>query len=399
MGMRVSTNVTALAAHRHLARTDGALSRSLERLSSGHRVNRAADDAAGLGISQGLRAQIGGMTRAVRNTQDGISLVQTAEGALAETTALLQRMRDLAVQAANDGSLDGRASRAVQGEVDQLKAELDRIAGTTTFHGRPLLDGTYRGTFQVGANVGETLTVVIGPSRQGMGVAGLGLSGVDVTGPSGAALAATVTPAVSDAEGTPSAGRLALAGDFTTAGIHPASFRGLSGTLSYAGRTFDLASVDYTGAVTATDHITALNLAAYPVLGTTGYPFVGTGSALYFTGDTPGPGSTAADAAALTPAYTARTGAGGALPVIDAAISRVSSLRADLGAIQNRMEHTIARLGVSIENTTASESRIRDTDMAAEMTVFARDQVRSQAGTAMLAQANQTPRTILELLG
>ncbi|NIH70194.1 flagellin N-terminal helical domain-containing protein [Modestobacter marinus] len=395
----MATNTSAMAAHRHLARTDGALHRSLERLSSGHRVNRAADDAAGLGISEGLRAQIGGMARAVRNTQDGISLVQTAEGALAETTALLQRMRDLAVQAANDGGLDAHATRAIQGEVDQLKAELDRIAGTTTFNGRRLLDGTYRGTFQVGADVGETLTVVIGSAADGVDVAGLGLSGVDVSDPSGAAPTATVTPAVSDAEGTPSAGRLALAGDFTTTGSYAAGFRGLSGTISYAGRTFDLASVDYTGAVTATDHITALNLAARPALGTATYPFVGTGSALYFTGDVPAPASTAADAVALTPAYTARTGPGGALPVIDAALSRVSSLRADLGAVQNRMEHTIARLGVSIENTTAAESRIRDTDMAAEMTVFARNQVLSQAGTAMLAQANQTPRAVLELLG
>lgn len=399
MGMSVASNVPALAAHRTLAQTTGAMNRSLERLSSGHRVNRAADDAAGLGISEGLRAQIGGMARAVRNTQDGISVLQTAEGALHESTALLQRMRDLAVQAANDGGLDGEAERSIQLEVDQLKSELDRIAGTTTFNGRPLLDGTYRGTFQVGADVGDTITVVIGSAVQGMDVSGLGLTGVDVTATSGPALTATVTPAVSDAEGTPAAGRLALAGDFTTPGVYADSFRNLSGTISYDGRTLDLGSVDYTGAVTATDFITAINLAARPVLGTTGYPLVGTATALQVTGDVPAPGSTAADAVALTPTHTARTGASGALSLIDAAISRVSSLRADLGALQNRMEHTIARLGVSLENTTAAESRIRDTDMAAEMTVFARNQVLSQAGTAMLAQANQTPQSILKLLG
>jgi flagellin len=396
MGMSVVTNVSALGAHRSLSRSSDSMTRSLERLSSGLRINRAADDAAGLAISVALRSQVTGLAQAVRNTQDGISLVRTADGALDAATSLLQRMRDLSVQAANDGGLDTTAKAAVQTEVGQLKDELSRIAASTTFNGTKLLDGNYRGTFQVGANVGETVTVIIGLPGQGLDVEGLGLSSVDVT--RAGSLTATVTPAISDAEGTPTAGRLSLAGDFTTAGAYATSFAGLTGSISYNGKTFDLDSVDYAGAVTATDYIDKVNFAAQPVLGTTGYPFVGTATALVFTGDTPAVGSTAPDAVALTPTYAGRTGASTAITVIDGAIDQVSSIRAYLGAIENRFEHTISRLNVTMENTTASVSRIQDTDMASEMTAFSRHQILSQAGTAMLSQANQSQKTILQLL-
>ncbi|PZA21822.1 flagellin [Modestobacter versicolor] len=391
--MRIATNIAALAAHRSVSYTDRAMTRSIETLSSGYRVNRAADDAAGLAISEALRSQIGGMTRAVRNTQDGISVVQTAEGALGATTAVLQRMRDLAVQAANDGGLDSAARVGIQTEVDQLKAEVDRIAHTTSFNGRDLLDGTYAGLFQVGANEGETITVRIGTRDQGLDVPGLQLAPVDLR--DAADLPTTVDAAVSAADGTPTAGRLSVAGDFSQAD----SYTAMKGSIVYAGRTFDLDSVDYSGAVTAQQHLDALNTAALAALGTSGYPFMATSGELVFAGDTPSGTSTAADAAALTPSYVGRTGAAGALPVIDRALGRVSSTRADLGAVQNRMEHTLARLNVSIENTAAAESRIRDADMAQEMTTFTRNQVMTQAGTAMLAQANQTPRAVLELLG
>jgi flagellin len=397
MGMGVVTNVSALTAHRTLAQTDRATSRSLERLSSGYRINRAADDAAGLAISEGLRAQVGGMTRAVRNSQDGISVVQTAEGALGETTAVLQRMRDLAVQAANAGALGAVGTAAVQTEVDQLRRELDRIAATTSFNGRPLLDGSFLGTFQVGANVGETLTLSLGRPGYGMDTVGLGVDSVDVTRT--VSLPTTQARAVSAAEGTPAPGRLSIAGDFVTPGAYPASFAALAGTVSYGGRSFDLASVDYTGATTATDHISRLDTAAIAALGTSFVPFVGTASELVFSAPTPGAGSSAADAAAMTPSYRGASGAVGAIPLIDEAIARVSTTRAELGAAQNRLEHTIARLTVSIENTTAAESRIRDADMAAEMTTFTRNQVMTQAGTAMLAQATRTPQSLLKLLG
>src|SRR5947209_11985258 len=155
VGLSVNTNIAAMNAYRNLSGTQDAMSKSLERLSSGYRINRAADDAAGLAISEGLRSQIGGLTQAVRNTQDGTSVVQTAEGALNESTSILQRMRDLSVQAANTGSLSTTATSSIQKEIVQLKQELDRIAKTTNFNGTNLLDGTYNTVFQVGANAGQ----------------------------------------------------------------------------------------------------------------------------------------------------------------------------------------------------------------------------------------------------
>ncbi|MFB9640596.1 flagellin N-terminal helical domain-containing protein, partial [Streptomyces spiralis] len=155
MGMRINQNIGAMNAYRNLSVTDNQMSKSLEKLSSGFRINRAADDAAGLSISEGLRSQVGGLKVAVRNAQDGVSVVQTAEGALTETHSILQRMRDLAVQASNGGSQNADAQKAANLEFSQLTDELDRIAGNTTFGTQKLLDGTYNGTFQIGANSGR----------------------------------------------------------------------------------------------------------------------------------------------------------------------------------------------------------------------------------------------------
>jgi flagellin len=271
MGLSVQTNVAAMNAYRNLSTSNDAMATSLERLSSGYRINRAADDAAGLAISEGLRSQIGGLTQAVRNTQDGISVVQTAEGALDETTSILQRMRDLAVQASNGGALNSAAKDNIQKEVLQLQSELTRISDTTNFNGTKLLQGDYAGSFQVGADAGQTIEVTIGD----MSATGLAVDTVDV--------------------------------------------------------------------------------------GSTGDP-------------------------------------SGAITAIDDAIALVSAQRADLGAFQNRFDHTINNLNVAIENTTASESRIRDTDMASEMTSYTSNQVLVQAGTAMLSQANSSTQSILKLL-
>jgi len=273
MGLRVNQNIAAFNAYRNLNITDGQMSKSLEKLSSGFRINRAADDAAGLAISEGLRAQIGGLKVAVRNAQDGVSVVQTAEGALTETHSILQRMRDLAVQAANEGSLDTNAQAAANSEYQQLALELDDISSKTSFNGVKLLDGTFNKGFQVGAYASETLTV-----------------------------------------------NLATANDSATL---------LGGAVG-----------DLTNATNATAAITAT----------------------------------------------------------DAAIATVSSTRATLGATQNRFEHKVNNLNVAVENLSASESRIRDTDMALEMVSFTRAQILSQAGTAMLAQANQAPQSVLQLL-
>ncbi len=397
--MRVDTNLAALNTRRVLVRHDQATERSLERLSSGLRINRAADDAAGLGISEGLRSQVGGMRQAVRNAREGIDLVRTAEGALGETASLLRRMRDLTVQAANDGALDDSAKGAIQAEIGQLSAEVTRIATTTAFNGRPLLDGTYRDTFQVGADVGETILLVIGGPEDAMDAGGLGVDRVDVTRTgAGPGATATVTPAISDAEGVPTSGRASLAGDFITPGSLEANYRGLTGTISYNGRSFDLAGIDFTGDVTAQDHIDTINVAARAALGTVGMPVVATSLELVFTGDNPGPGSTVADGQRLSMRYAPPVGTERAIRRIDAAIAEVSSVRANLGAIENRLEHTVARLGVAAENTSSSLSRIRDSDVAAEMTALVRHQVLSQAATAMLASANQRPQGVLRLL-
>ena len=272
MGLQINHNIMAMNAYRNLSQTQGDLSKSLEKLSSGLRINRAADDAAGLVVSEKLRSQVSGLGVAVRNAQDGISVVQTAEGALTETTSILQRMRDLAVQANNVGGVDSSAQAAAQTEVDQLAKELDRIATTTKFGSKSLLNGSFTGAagdFLVGSNAGETINV----------------------------------------------------------GIANMSFTGLG-----------------------------------------------------FTG--------------TTLSVTAAT----ALASIDAALGTVGSTRGNLGAVQNRLEHTIANLSVAKENLSASESRIRDTDMADEMTRFTRSNILQQAGTAMLSQANSQSQGVLQLL-
>jgi flagellin-like hook-associated protein FlgL len=428
MGMSVNTNVAALNSYRNLSVTNDQMSKSLERLSSGFRINRAADDAAGLAISEGLRSQIGGMKQAVRNTQDGISVVQTAEGALSTSTSILQRMRDLSVQASNSGSLNDSAKANIQKEVGQLKEELSRISSTTNFNGTKLLDGSYSGVFQVGADSGQSISVAIGAPGKGMDAAGLGVAGVDVTGvgkytaASGGTAAGTVIVSAAAASGTNAVLTFNKEGAATSDTFSGASgsvkgYENLTGTISFGGKTFDLSTVDYsgittTGAAAATDSLAALNKAAKSALGladTAANPFAAaTATTLTFTtplnttGYTDADGAisgSAADLAKATPVFTAGSGATQAIKDIDAALQTVSSLRADLGAKQNRFEHTINNLNVAVENTTASESRIRDTDMAQEMTNFTRTQILTQAGTAMLSQANQASQGILRLLG
>jgi len=421
MGMSVNTNVAAMNAYRNLSQTNDSMSKSLERLSSGFRINKASDDAAGLAISEGLRSQIGGMTQAVRNTQDGTSVVQTAEGALNETTSILQRMRDLSVQASNDGSLNDDAKASIQKEMGQLKSELSRIADTTTFNGTKLLDGRYDNKFQVGANAGETISVKIGSAAS---AEGLKVDGVDVTkkgtydfASTAAAGKAAVTTAAADNAASVLTITAKGSDKFDSTGT-VAAFQGLSGSISFGGKSFDLGSVDYTG-VTATSGtggaLEKLNTAAKAALGLATDPFAApTATTLTFTVSEAVSGFTEASGvpvgsaagtptvqqlAAATPTFAAASGASDAIKAIDAAIKTVSSVRADLGAISNRFEHTVNNLNVAIENTTASESRIRDTDMASEMTKFTRSQVLTQAGTSMLAQANQSTQSILKLLG
>jgi flagellin-like hook-associated protein FlgL len=421
MGLRVNNNIAALNAYRNLAVTDGQMSKSLEKLSSGFRINRAADDAAGLAISEGLRSQIGGLTVAVRNTQDGISVVQTAEGALTETHSILQRMRDLSVQGSNAGGLNSDALSNIQSEISQLKAELNRIAGATTFNGKKLLDGSYQAVFQVGANAGETISVGIGSVGNGMDAAGLKVDGIDVTGVGAYAFQTGTAPAAGKAVVSTAATAAAAAvmtiqeaasgTDFSTGTGTVASYESLSGTIGFAGKTLDLGSVDYSTATDGTTALAALNKAAQSAFGLPAgtNPFAGSATGITFTvpavaiaGYTTASGfalsGSAGDIAKATPTFAAASGADAAIAVLDTAIKKVSTTRADLGAIQNRFDHTINNLNVAVENLTASESRIRDADMAQEMVQFTRNQILSQAGTAMLAQANQASQGVLQLL-
>jgi flagellin len=265
MSLRINSNVEAFNAHRQLVGTSNNAAKSMERLSSGYRINRAADDAAGLAISEKLRGQIRGLSQAQRNAQDGVSLVQTAEGSLNEVHSMLQRVRELAVQYAN-GTLSTSDKAAITAEAAQLQSEIERIGNSADFNGIKLLDGT-GGTisFQVGANDGDIIAVD-------------------------------------------------------------------TATLS-----------DKIGTIDVSD-------------------------------------------------------TGSAISAIDAAIEQVSTLRGSFGAVQNRLEHTLNNLATYQENLTASESRIRDVDMASEMVEFSKNQILQQAGTSMLAQANQAPQAVLSLL-
>jgi flagellin len=396
MALRVNTNIAALNAYRNLSVTDGQMSKSLEKLSSGFRINRAADDAAGLAISEGLRSQIGGLKVAVRNTQDGISVVQTAEGALTETHSILQRMRDLSVQAANDGGLNDDAKANIQSEIGQLKDELTRIAETTNFNGKNLLDGSFSASFQVGANAGESISVAIGSANKGMDAAGLGVDAIDVEAATGGTVASGITAgsaavaASNGPDGVVGGGDDVAAVAATPAEATLTAVTGaetFNGKLTIGANTVDLSAYSTTMDATAVAELeTALGLTAGDITFTAG------------TDTTAATIEISTAATATAPSFDGLSGAEAAIGALDQAIKTVSNTRADLGAVQNRFDHTINNLNVSVENLTASESRIRDADMAQEMVGFTRNQILSQAGTAMLAQANQASQGVLSLL-
>lgn len=396
MSLRINQNIDAMNAYRNLTTTQSSMSKSLEKLSSGFRINRAADDAAGLAISEGLRSQVSGLKVAVRNAQDGVSVVQTAEGALTETHSILQRMRDLSVQASNEGGLNDDAKKNIQDEVDQLKTELTRIADTTEFNGTKLLDGSFKGTFQVGANNTAQDKISVDLVRtNGLSTAGLGLSGLDVTAV--AADATTVATTTAAASGTAGVKTIGAANDYTATNTTVVDeFKDLNGTITVGNKSFDLSSVKYDGVTTAAGALTALQTAANEALGAGSVTIAATTTGLTLTGATV---TGSADAVAKGEVgFTRASGATAAIDLLDTAIKDVSSVRSQLGAVQNRFEHTINNLNVTQENLSASESRIRDTDMAQEMLSYTRSNILSQAGTAMLAQAKSAPQSVLQLL-
>ncbi len=402
MGLRINQNTAAANAYRNLNVSDGQMAKSLEKLSSGFRINRAADDAAGLSISEGMRSQIGGLKVAVRNAQDGISVVQTAEGALTEVHSLLQRARDLSVQSANTGGNDAAARTAASTEVDQIVNEVNRISASTAFGGKNLLDGSQTAgfTFQVGSGTATTDRVTVNIAS--MSAAGLGLTGTGASAAAGTLGGAPVVAGPGTVNLTYNTGAGAnvttsfnvAAGtyDTTTSTGRDALQSALNTGLSSAGLSNDLkAEIVGAGGGTYAVKLSTLGTGAAASISVTSGTSIGAGG-LNLTGGTQtgsGSGSVGAQVAA---------GSTSAISALDTAIGQVSTQRAQLGAVQNRFEHTIANLNVTVENLSASESRIRDTDMAMEMTAYSRTQILTQAGTAMLAQANQSQQGVLQLL-
>ena len=362
--MRIQHNIAALNSYRNLTNNNSAVSKNLEKLSSGYKINRAGDDAAGLAISEKMRAQITGLNTAQKNAQDGVSLVQTAEGALTEVHSMLNRMVELADQSAN-GTYDNAVDRAnLQKEITSLKDEIDRIADSTNFNGINLLDGS----LQKGAKVTVSITGTIG--------------GKAIT---------------KKADGT-----YDLSGTFKA-----------NDTVTIAGKTYTYkATADGTDGETFKDYDT-LKTAADK----NGVTFGGANTTA--TASKAGKeltlqiGDTSADFNQMTVGVndmhtkalgidtidiSTQDGAQKAVDLIKTAINSVSSTRGDLGAIQNRLEHTINNLSVTAENMTAAESRIRDVDMANEMMAYTKNNILVQSSQAMLAQANQIPQGVLQLL-
>jgi flagellin len=378
--MRIQTNINALNSLRQLNVNNTATGKNLEALSSGFRINSAADDAAGLAISEKMRAQISGLEQASSNAEDGISLVQTAEGALSETESILQRMRELAVQASNDTSTDADRSE-MQQEMNQLIDEIDTISTDTEFNTQKLLTGSFTNkTLQIGANEGQEMQVSISAMASGnMGQKTGTSAAVTTTGLDFSSTAATIT--VGDTS-------IVLNEDYT------GDAAGLAERLNAAFQTTENVTVSADGAVINFEGSGTFALDSSAVVN--GFSTTAVTSSTATSGSLI---SSLKDAGLTgTGGIQTQADASSAITSIDNAINTVSGERSKLGAYQNRLEHTINNLDVSSENLTAAESRIRDVDMAKEMTEYTKNNILSQAAQAMLAQANQQPQGILQLL-
>lgn len=467
--MIINHNIAALNTYRMLSANNTAASKSLEKLSSGLRINRAGDDAAGLAISEKMRGQIRGLNQAIRNAQDGISLIQTAEGALNETHAILQRMRELAVQAANDtNTTEDRIE--LQKEVDQLAQELTRIANDTEFNTQKLLNGTFKGTFHIGANKGQNIVLTIARmDAQALNVAGAAGAQFTVTstqGPTteGNRLAGNSTFDVIELDegstvGKATGGELAVKyalrdenGKIVAVSVDGKQYDTIKAQVDLANlssavlnkddgtEAYKFADPVISGQVksnAAGDELTAtatvsteLANGTYTVVGSEHYLVTGSynyglineegqlvavsadGQKWYDVADVADENKTVMETVTAIQTrgtqivvghdgglnISTQASADAAITTIQKAIEFVSGERSKLGAYQNRLEHTINNLGTSAENLTAAESRIRDVDMAKEMMEFTKMSILSQAAQAMLAQANQMPQGVLQLL-
>jgi flagellin len=376
MAQTINTNVASLNAQRNLNRSQGLLNQSLERLSTGLRINSAKDDAAGLAISERFTTQIRGLNQAVRNASDGISLAQTAESALGELTNNLQRIRELAVQSAN-ASNSASDREALDAEVQQRIAEVDRIAKQTNFNGVKVLDGSFgTATFQVGANVGETISVGLTTS---VTAASIGTVNTLTGGAfSNADAAETVNVAFVDADST-ALGNVDITGGMTVQEAVDAINNGnVTGISAFVNESDQIQILSSAGVVTITE---------------TG----GTNNDLGLAGDTAV--ETASATTTLAGVSVSDVSAANfAIARIDSALTDVNGLRGDLGAIQNRFESTIINLQTVSENLAASRGRIQDADFAAETAALTKAQILQQAGISVLSQANAQPQLALSLL-
>ena len=401
--MRIQHNIAALNSYRNLTNNNSAVSKNLEKLSSGYKINRAGDDAAGLAISEKMRAQITGLETAQKNANDGISLVQTAEGALTEVHSMLNRMVELADQSANGTYQDEVDRENLQKEIQSLKDEIDRISESTNFNGIQLLDGSMDGEGTPSATISGTISATLG----------------------------TVTTAATDATG-----------QYTLTFEDVSITEGGMAKVEFGGKTYefevtkfdddasfaekfvaaynqDMLTGTNMGTLTASVQDNVVTFTASQAGDATGITL---GSGTVSAGDAMDPegknltlqiGDTfdpfnqmsvsvkAMDTASLGidgVDISTQAGAQAAVDVIKNAINQVSSTRGDLGAIQNRLEHTINNLSVTTENMTSAESRIRDVDMAEEMMAYTKNNILVQSSQAMLAQANQIPQGVLQLL-
>ena len=390
MAQVINTNTMSLNAQRNLSTSGSSLATTIQRLSSGSRINSAKDDAAGLAISERFGTQIRGTDVAIRNANDGISLAQVAEGSLSEIGNNLQRVRELAVQASN-ATNSASDRKALQAEVTQLVSEIDRVAKQSEFNGTKLLDGSFSSQlFQVGANAGQSIAIdkVVDAKAASLGTstfasgttAALAAAGADGSRITGTVMGVNI-------------GTVELKAGTSTADASKALASAINSKIGEAG-IYAEANADGSMKLTSVKEGKAIATADIALLrsdatGTT-WP-AGSAAAAYSAGT-----ATSANAQSLD--VSTVLGAQQALEVVDKALGAINSTRADLGAIQNRFTSVVANLQTSTENLSASRSRIKDTDFAKETAELTRTQILQQAGTAMLAQANQVPQNVLSLL-
>jgi len=370
--MRINHNISALNAWRQINSTNYSMSKTLERLSSGYRINRAGDDAAGLAISEKMRGQISGLNMAIKNAQDGISLIQTAEGALSEVHSILQRMRELAVQASSDTNTNADRTQLNE-ELQQLIEEVGRIANTTEFNTKILLKGGFGAYVVASTSKIDTQAGVIDITPTGIAPLSVAYK-IDITGTSTTSVTITLRDTANDIQQSVSVTK--PTGTNTT-------------TLNFGAFGLQLEiSKDISNGSSLTMTI--------DVSSEGGYFHVGANEDQTISVSISDMQTTALGIQGL--GIGTRSAAEAAITTIDTAITKVSTERAKLGAVQNRLEHTVTYLGIAAENLTAAESRIRDADMAREMMVFTKQQILLQSSTAMLAQANAAPQNVLQLL-